>query len=198
MRHLLLTLGAALPIALILGCSDQPSPTAPVDHPAFVAAEPSKNVFTVDIDFTDFLPCTGENIHWSGTATIRIHAVINRGAVLPEGTAQHFLVHVSVRLTGVGETTGATYRSIESTREKVQSESLTLPTGSHTLVSRTNIFGPAGRLVGVVRAHLIEVEYTRAMRQAELDWVRRCIDDIDEKRLTWVAPETRQPDNTSE
>lgn len=37
----------------------------------------------------------------------------------------------------------------------------------------------------VARAHVIEWEYVRAMRQAELDWVRGVVDDIGLGKLTW-------------
>lgn len=37
----------------------------------------------------------------------------------------------------------------------------------------------------VSRAHVIEWEYVRAMRQAELAWIRALIDDISRGRLTW-------------
>jgi DNA-binding PadR family transcriptional regulator len=36
------------------------------------------------------------------------------------------------------------------------------------------------------RAVLVEVEYMRAMRQAELDWVRSVIEDIRAGRITWT------------
>jgi hypothetical protein len=35
------------------------------------------------------------------------------------------------------------------------------------------------------RAVLVEAEYVRALRQAELNWVRSLIDDIRAGRLTW-------------
>jgi DNA-binding PadR family transcriptional regulator len=43
-----------------------------------------------------------------------------------------------------------------------------------------------GRLV------LLEVEYTRAMRQAELAWVRSLIDDLQAGRLTWDCEAIRR------
>jgi DNA-binding PadR family transcriptional regulator len=37
----------------------------------------------------------------------------------------------------------------------------------------------------IARVHLVEVEYARALRQAELTWVRSLLDDLGAGRLTW-------------
>ena len=39
------------------------------------------------------------------------------------------------------------------------------------------------------RLALLEVEYSAAMRQAEIEWVRALVDDIESGRLTWNAAE---------
>jgi DNA-binding PadR family transcriptional regulator len=53
------------------------------------------------------------------------------------------------------------------------------------------------------RAVLVEAEYMRAMRQAELNWVRSAIDDIRAGRLTWhgkseIKSSTLRPEEHSE
>jgi hypothetical protein len=86
-------------------------------------------------------------------------------------------VHVSLRLTGVGEASGATYRWNQVIHEGIQSESLTEPTGAHTLVFRTNVIGPRGGLVGVVTAHLIEVATpsgNRLVPKDDVDFTLEC------------------------
>lgn len=49
------------------------------------------------------------------------------------------------------------------------------------------------------RACLVEAEYMRALRKAELDWVRSVIDDIRAGRLTWTpgpgCPQSEGPAN---
>lgn len=45
------------------------------------------------------------------------------------------------------------------------------------------------------RVALLELEYTRALQQAERDWVRALVDDLRQGRLTWdFAALTRQPE----
>ncbi len=46
---------------------------------------------------------------------------------------------------------------------------------------------------GLERVLLLEIEYARAMRRAELAWVRELIDDIRGGALTWSAPGTTTP-----
>jgi hypothetical protein len=145
---------------------------------AVVAAETTTEVSTTEVDFTEFLPCTGEDVHWTGTVMFRLHGVTNRGAEVPEGVFQHVVVEISTRLTGVGETSGGdTYRWNQVDREGIQSESLTEPTGSHTLVSPAHIIGPTGGLVGVVTAHLIEVATpsgNRLVPKDDIDFAVEC------------------------
>jgi DNA-binding PadR family transcriptional regulator len=40
------------------------------------------------------------------------------------------------------------------------------------------------------RVHIVEVEYARALAQAELQWVRGIVADIEADTLTWSAPST--------
>jgi DNA-binding PadR family transcriptional regulator len=46
-----------------------------------------------------------------------------------------------------------------------------------------------GRAQGAARINLLELEYARALRRAERDWVRGVVTAIDEGRLEWRNPE---------
>jgi hypothetical protein len=152
MRYSLLLPTAVLAGALAVGCGDNPGVTdTATDGPVFAAAETSTNVFVVDVDFTEPLLCTNEAIHWTGTTRIVEHITANRGYPLnPGGPWQHEVSLQSVRLTGVGETSGGTYRFIGTFNQSIQGPS---PVNDYpvaiTLTNRDKIFGPEGGLLGI-------------------------------------------------
>jgi DNA-binding PadR family transcriptional regulator len=53
-----------------------------------------------------------------------------------------------------------------------------------------------GELIG--RGPLVELEYSRAMAQAELEWVRSLIDDLRSGKLTWDVAKINDTVNISE
>jgi hypothetical protein len=150
-RSLLVSMGI-LAGALALGCGDRVGVTdPPTDGASLGAAETSTDVFDFDVDFTDFLLCTNEAVHWTGTANIVVHITANRGFPLfPDGPWQHATIIQSVRLTGVGETTGGTYTFISTFNQSLQAAS---PVNDYpvafTLTNRDKIFGPEGGLLGI-------------------------------------------------
>jgi hypothetical protein len=75
-------------------------------------------------DFIDpEAPCTGEAVHWTGTTRVVFHQTANRGVPLLEDFIQHRIVNVSTKWTGVGETSGDTYKFISSLHDLIQSPS---------------------------------------------------------------------------
>jgi hypothetical protein len=137
---------------LLAGCRDVSGPAASGDGPALARAEVSREVFTIDLDFTDEPPCTDEAVHWTGTVHVVIHEVANRGAPPPSAEgAQHFIVNLSFKLNGVGEESGAAYRLGSSAHTNIQSISPTeaFPTTFRDGF-RDRIFGPDG-LLGFAR-----------------------------------------------
>lgn len=148
MHRSLLLLPWAFSAALAVGCADRAGVTEPAnDQPALASAETVTNVKVVQVEFTDELLCTGELVHWTGTTQLVEHVTANRG--VPPGF-QHTVFIASTRLTGVGETSGATYRFFSNQGETFQSPDPVDPFPlTFTLTARDRIFGPDGGLLGL-------------------------------------------------
>ena len=144
--HLCPTVLAGL---LLLGCGEISSPDPANVRPAFARAETATDVIVIHEDFIDPEPlCTGEAVHWTGTTRIVVHETSNRGAPpIPDPGAQHFVVNVAIHWTGVGETSGSTYRFSTSVQNNLQSPS---PVDSFPTRQRfafhDRVFGPDGFL----------------------------------------------------
>ena len=112
----------------LAGCQEVSAPDPVSDGPAFDAAETVTDVFVEDLEFFDPAPpCTGEGVNWTGTARVVFHQTANRGVPVLPDFIQHRTVNVSVDLTGVGETSGGTYRFKGSVHDIIQSPSPTEP-----------------------------------------------------------------------
>ena len=135
-----------------LGCDGPSGVTDPIiDTPSFVAAEPGTELSTFDVDFTEESPlCTDEAIHWTGTVRIVYHLTNNRGLPVSSGLVQHEITIQSVRLTGVGETSGETYSFVSTSSASLQAPAPTEdPPATLTVTARDRIFGPEGGLLGL-------------------------------------------------
>jgi hypothetical protein len=136
-----LLLGAA-------GCGDTAAPDAEGTPPSFAPAEVVTEITVENWDFTDFLLCTNEPVHWTGTAVFKYHEASNRGAPPPsEEGVQFFIFSVSINLRGVGEISGETYTFHSTLLDNVQSESPTEPfPTAHRFFFRDRLTGPGGFL----------------------------------------------------
>ena len=70
--------------------------------PAAFAGPPVKTTFPVDFIFGD--PCTGEQVHFTGSETFSI-------ALSSNANTFHESIHINAHLDGVGLSTGAKYRA---------------------------------------------------------------------------------------
>lgn len=110
-----------LPTALLVGliaCGDPGAPSTPELRPSLDAASSATSVTVTGLEFAQFVDCAGETVQWTGTARLVRHTTTNRGVPpdLPEGVFQHLVELESLRLRGVGETSGAAYALHSSLR----------------------------------------------------------------------------------
>jgi hypothetical protein len=136
----------------LVGCQDASGPDAASDGPQLAAAETEKIVSVEQLESTEFVPCAGESIHWTGTLTIRRHSLTNRGVELQEDQFQHLTIQGRVSQTGVGETSGATYRFNSVFHLSLQAESPVNPFPVVLRVSsRDLVFGPTRSPISFAR-----------------------------------------------
>jgi hypothetical protein len=150
MRRYLFIPTTVLAGTLALGCGDPSGVTdPPPDGPAFTAAEEITNVVTVPVDF-ELSICTEEVVHWTGTLQIVDHITANRGFPLDPNNIQHIVSLQTLRVTGVGETSGGTYLVRGTFNNSQQSPSPTDPfPATLTITNRDRVFGPDGGLLGI-------------------------------------------------
>lgn len=112
----------------LAGCGGSSLPQGPNQNPALDAANTSTTVTVADVEFTQFVDCAGENVLWTGTGRLLVHTTRNRGVPeLPPGVFQHEVDLESLHLTGIGETSGASYMLDSKLNLTGQSESPTNP-----------------------------------------------------------------------
>jgi hypothetical protein len=132
----------------LAGCEDASGPDPERAQPNFAPAETVTEISVEDWDFTDFVLCADEPVHWTGTAVFKYHEASNRGAPPPsdEGV-QFFIFSVSINLTGVGEISGDSYTFHSTLLDNVQSVSPTEPfPTAHRFFFRDRVTGPGGFL----------------------------------------------------
>lgn len=105
---------ALLAVALVAGCDGTPtSPEPAVESTSLTAARAAHiehEVIRISVEDEIFvLPCVGEPISFNGFVQFVFHEGSNRG-VDPDLLVQHVVSQPGEKLTGVGLTTGATYR----------------------------------------------------------------------------------------
>jgi hypothetical protein len=136
----------------LVGCQDASAPDAANGGPQLAAAVPEKTVSVEELESIEFVPCAGENVHWTGTLTLTQHSVTNRGVELQEGQFQHIIFQGRVSQTGVGETSGASYSFNSVFHLNGQAESPVNPFPVVLRVSsRDLVFGPTGSPIGFAR-----------------------------------------------
>ena len=137
---------------VLVGCQDASAPDAANDGPQLAAAVTEKTVSVEQLESTEFVPCAGENVHWTGTLTLTQHNVTNRGLELQEGQFQHTTWQAHISQTGVGEASGATYSFNSIFHLNGQAES---PVNTFPVVLRVSardlVFGPTGSPIGFAR-----------------------------------------------
>ena len=137
---------------LLLGLVGCQEPVGVADlasgDPAFARAETTQFVELFTDEFTATLVCTNEEVTWTGTVVLLIHTTANRG--VEDGEGQHFIRVDAVHYTGIGLTSGATYRYNATAHAVLQSPDTDspLPT-TQTITVRERIIGPTGGVVGL-------------------------------------------------
>jgi hypothetical protein len=133
-------------VLLAVGACDDASPDA-MTGPAFVPAATNTTVTDIPMDFTTFVPCTGEEVRWTGTVHSVHHTTTNRGVVLGPDQFQHESTSERGRLTGIGQISGDTYLLNTRFHFSGQAES---PVNEFPAVVRITlrdrVFGPSGNL----------------------------------------------------
>ena len=160
----------------LVGCQDASAPNAASDGPQLAAAVTERTVSVEQLESTEFVPCAGEDVHWTGTLTLTQHSVTNRGVELQEGQFQHTIFQGHVSQTGVGETSGATYSFNSRFHISGQSES---PVNPFPIVlrvsSRDLVFGPTGSPIGFARfSSMLVVNGTGEVVIDKANFTTRC------------------------
>lgn len=112
MRSLIQPGAALLAVGLMAGCGDGSGPAgenAPAPTPEW-AMTVNRSVSVTPLDYIFVSPCNGEDIHVTGTLSAR-------EMLLGTGDGVHLVLQVVTSETGIGLTTGATYRSHDTNHE---------------------------------------------------------------------------------
>ena len=107
MQPLTLTGVTLLVATLLTGCGGDSGPTGESAPSLAAASHPNTTVHTSSVTPLDEVfssPCNGEMIHYTGTLRTQMTFVAS-----PDTLFQHAMVHMVVRETGIGLTTGAVY-----------------------------------------------------------------------------------------
>jgi hypothetical protein len=131
---------------LVLGCGDRSALLDPTpDGLSFARAEPETSVERFPDEFTAMLFCTDEEVAWTGQVVLVLHTTFNRGVPPSPDFFQHFIEVNAVHYTGVGLTSGDTYRYNATVNHSFQSPDTDDPTPTtETLAVRERIIGPGG------------------------------------------------------
>ena len=114
--------GAMAALALASGCGTDSGPTGESRPSLAAASHPDSTAHSYSVqDLDEFFPspCNGEMIHYTGTGRTWITSVAS-----PDTLFQHVVVHMTVRETGIGLTTGSVYTAKDNIYE-----GFTLPYG---------------------------------------------------------------------
>ena len=122
MRSLTWTGATIVAVALVAGCGSESGPTGESAPSLAAASHPRTTVHTASVTPLDEVfssPCNGELIHYTGTMRTQMTFVAS-----PDTLFQHVVVHIVVRETGLGLTTGVVYTAKDNFYE-----GFTLPYG---------------------------------------------------------------------
>ena len=106
----------------LTGCGSESGPTGEGAPSLAAASHPDSTAHTTFVELLDEVfpsPCNGELIHYTGTARTQMNFVAS-----PDTLFQHVVLHVVVKETGIGLTTGAIYTAKDNIYE-----GFTLPYG---------------------------------------------------------------------
>jgi hypothetical protein len=113
---------AAAAIALLTGCGTESGPTGESVPSLAAASHPNTTEHTRSVTLLDEVfssPCNGELIHYTGTLATDMIFVAS-----PDTLFQHAVLHMVIKETGVGLTTGTVYTAKDNFYE-----GFTLPYG---------------------------------------------------------------------
>jgi hypothetical protein len=122
MRSLTWTGVVVLAVALVSACGGEAGPTGESAPSLAASSHPNTTVHTASVTPLDEVfssPCNGELIHYTGTLRTQVTFVAS-----PDTLFQHAVVHMVVRETGIGLTTGTVYTAKDNFYE-----GFTLPYG---------------------------------------------------------------------
>jgi hypothetical protein len=136
-----------LAAGLALGCADPQSLTAPAagGGQAFARAEPTTSVEVFIDEFTATLFCTNEEVAWTGRVVLVRHTTFNQGVPPAPDSFQHLIEVDNVHFTGIGLSSGDTYRYHARLNHSFQSPDPEDPfPTTENLAFRERIIGPGG------------------------------------------------------
>ena len=130
-----------------LGCADPQSLTAPAagGGPASARAEPTTSVEVFTEEFTTTLFCTNEEVTWTGRVVLVFHTTYNQGVPPAPDFFQHLIDVEAAHFTGIGLSSGDTYRYNRRLNHSFQSPDPDDPFPTTEYLSfRERIIGPGG------------------------------------------------------
>jgi hypothetical protein len=132
----------------LAGCQEPSEPELASGGAAFARAEPATFVDVFTDEFTATLFCTNEEVAWTGRVTLVFHTTNNRGFPPTPDSFQHLIEVNAVHFTGIGLSSGDTYRYNATVNHSLQPPDTDSPfPTTETLAVRERIFGPTG-LIG--------------------------------------------------
>ena len=146
-RSSLLRPTVILAAGFALGCADPQSLTAPAagGGPASARAEPSTTVEVFTEEFTATLFCTNEEVAWTGKVVLVFHTTYNQGVPPAPDFFQHLVEVNAVHFTGIGLTSGDTYRYNARLNHSFQSPDPVDPFPFTEIIAfQERIIGPGG------------------------------------------------------
>jgi hypothetical protein len=127
MRAATWTRAGVAALALLTGCGTESGPTGESAPSLAAASHPNTtehNRFVTQLDEVFSSPCNGELIHYTGTLVTDMHFVFSPDMLDPVPDTLHSVLHMMVRETGIGLTTGTVYTAKDNFYE-----GFTLPDG---------------------------------------------------------------------
>jgi hypothetical protein len=139
------TLSACILFLGLAGCQEPSEPDLASGGPAFARAEPATFVEVFTDEFTATLFCTNEEVAWTGRVVLVFHTTNNRGFPPTPDFFQHLIEVNAVHFTGIGLSSGDTYRYNATVNHSLQAPDPVDPFPvTETVGVRERIIGPSG------------------------------------------------------
>ena len=140
------TLSTCILLLGLAGCQEPSQPNlASSGGSAFARAEPVTIVEKFTDEFTATLFCTNEEVTWTGRVVLVFHTTNNRGFPPTPDLFQHLIQVNAVHYTGIGLSSGDTYRYNATVNYSLQFPDPVDPfPGAEMLAVRERIIGPSG------------------------------------------------------